>query len=468
MKQQAKVLNDKISDTERKILVLLYLSKDPVSSNKIVEELNINKSTLSRVLQKKGSIDCLIEEVTGRIRGKKYELNELGEEIIKLMISGSNGPLGNLDHKSMKIQLKNRKLQSYFKWSYPLFNGDWENPHSKIIVFTGETREGPFPSLLVGDTDYTCHPFVLGNSMHRTLGCCEKNEILIKLEEKIHEIHGIYNQGWSLRYIDPSPLPEGITDIVDKKVRVTRNVKKFMRNKWDYEIDLNKFERLKQKETERRINYYSGMGASNLLKAINNAKGENIEVAWVIYTLDWIVYLIHGEDILEIEAFLPYIPNNKKFVTVPWNQRNVKTEIPYYDQKAVEENDIVLGDNNLIECTGGIRGNNLGALEFKLQFAEQNKDLKKFKDKLMTAWLFRLENGWKFQVDSIGFEKFKNDEIYYILNLLEPGFIVADIENNFNVISQEKGIYGQVSKAIFLKTYSSSNDVVVIKSKIVF
>jgi DNA-binding MarR family transcriptional regulator len=471
IKQHAKRMIDKLNNTEKKIIFLIYLLNDPVQSKQIIEEVGINKSTLSRILKKKSGIENLIEEVTGRNRGKKYKLNIVGEEVIKLLKTGANGPLGNLDPKSMKIQLKNRKLQSYFKWSYPLFNGEQENPHNKIVVFTGESFNGPFPSLLVGDTSFTCHPFVLGNSIHRTLGCCKKDEILLKLEEKIHETHGIFNQGWSVRYLDQSPLPNGITNVIDNKVRVTKNFKKFMKNKWDYELDLNKYKRLEQKEIERRVNYYSGIGAWNLLKALKRAKklnGDKVEVAWVIFTLDWIVYVIHGEELLEIEAFLPYIPNNKEFVTIPGNEGVVKTEIPYYDQRTVEETTIAMGDNNLIECLGGIRGNNLGALEFKLQIAEQNNDLKDIKDDLRAAWLFKLDEGWKFRPDSYGFENFKRDELFYILNLLEPGYIFADIESNFEVITQERGIYGQISKVINLKTCGSTSDVSVIKSKVVF
>ena len=75
LKQKAKTTIDKINETEKKILITIYLSNEPLNSKQILKKLKINKSTLSRILKKPDGINNLIEEVTGRERSKEYKLN---------------------------------------------------------------------------------------------------------------------------------------------------------------------------------------------------------------------------------------------------------------------------------------------------------------------------------------------------------------------------------------------------------
>ncbi len=140
-----------------------------------------------------------------------------------------------------------------------------------------------------------------------------QESLLIELQNKINDLHKIHSQTWTLQSNEP--------------------------------------------ESDSRTYYMTGFSAQSLVKTVKEKNLYNVNMAWVIRTLEAVNYIITGrfEQEITVTAYLPYIPRLNRFPTI--NRTNKKYEVKTmrasvflvnleHLEGGIGSNDIVFGDED--------------------------------------------------------------------------------------------------------------------------
>lgn len=429
-----------LTDRDKKAVMSLYEAGKPMTVNEIWNKSGVHKTTFSRSQKDNNRIGGLVKEVTGNKRHRKYELNELGLKIGEILRQKKTKRiLGEIDDDTLLYEMENKEKTPYIEWKHKL----WIDVHGaechldhNVIIFTGRLPCGPFSDCSpflprgVGDLKLLAHPVKAGFSLHPTLGTFKPVDGALKqVEEKVHETHGIHTQSWSVQAEEIPPWgPESGTIKFAPEGKVT--IERFDGKK--IEIDREEYFNF-HKNTN--VLYASGLGAKNLEAALRKMKAVR-KVAWVIFTMDWVMYIISGElGFLEIEAFVPYISPNKEFVSFPLGASSPRTVIPEYDFRGFDEFDLIPGLEAPLRYKGHIKGEGLGELETK-RYLKREQPGKKFglsssNDYTIpegVVYLFEIETDWKKVYRNCSITQREDADIVKQIKHMNPPLLIADVE----------------------------------------
>ncbi len=168
----------------------------------------------------------------------------------------------------------------YIEWSTIPFQGMHEDPFTARNII-------PIPMAWTGLApnypDYPSSSYFAANCGFM-FNIQTQESVLIELQNKINDLHKIHSQAWTLQ--------------VDER-----------------------------ESAGDRTHYMTGFSGQSLVKTVNQNNLHNVNMAWIIRTLEAVNYIITGtfEQGITVTAYLPYIPPSNEFPTV--NKVNENYEI---------------------------------------------------------------------------------------------------------------------------------------------